>query len=232
MSRARQTSTAPLRTLPAAMALGVAALLGVAGCGSGQVTQTDTMLPAVNGNMGQIGPIAIRDAMLAYPQGGSYPVGSDAPLVLAIVNTGASADELVDVVSPVAGDAELIGDRNLPGGTSLAVGEPGAEAQAQTPSSPTTTATTPPPSSPTSPSEPATESSESSPTSAAPTSATEPVEIGKLTVVLTGLTAPVASGKTVPVTFVFRNAGSITVELPIAAPATPRAEPTETGSHG
>jgi copper(I)-binding protein len=228
VSRARQTAIA--------LGLGVAALLGVTACGAGQVTQTDTMLPAVNGNMGQIGPIAIRDAMLAYPEGGSYQAGDDAPLVLAIVNTGTSADELVGVRSPVAGSAELIGDRNLPGGASLAVGEPGEAAEEQAPpSSPTTTATTPPSSPPDSPtSEPTSPTSpttgEPSPTSPAPT-ATEPVEIGKLTVILTGLTAPVASGKTVPVTFVFRNAGSITLDLPVATPTTARPQPTETGGH-
>jgi copper(I)-binding protein len=230
VSRARQTAIA--------LGLGVAALLGVAACSSGQVTQTDTMLPAVNGNMGQIGPIAIRDAMLAYPQGGGYQAGDDAPLILAIVNTGASADELVGVRSPVAGDAELIGDRDLPGGTSLAVGEPGEAAEEQAPpSSPTTTGTTPPSSPPGSPtSGPASPVSGSEqPTGPSPTESprpTEPVEIGKLTVILTGLTAPVASGKTVPVTFVFRNAGSITLDLPVATPTTARPQPTETGSHG
>ena len=57
------------------------------------------------------------------------------------------------------------------------------------------------------------------------------MEIGKTTIVLKGFTESLSLGKTYPVTFVFRNAGSVTVNLPIAAPATPRPEPTGE-SHG
>jgi copper(I)-binding protein len=245
VSRARQTRIGTLRILPAALGLGLAAALGMAGCGVGQVTQTDSMLPAVNGTLGQVGQIAIRNAMLAYPHEGNYAQGGDAPLVLTIVNRGGTDDQLVDVSSPLATEVEVQGDRNLPAGTALAVGTPDEEADGAAPSSAATTVTPTSPTSPTessvsptesqspsapgsSPSEPASGSSSVAPT----TSESVPVEIGKVTLVLKGLTADIASGRTIPVTFVFANAGAITLELPIATPNTARPAPSEGESHG
>lgn len=226
MTRAQEKTSHRLRLVPAAMGLGLAALLATAGCGAGQVTQTDSMLPAVNGALGQVGPIAIRDAKLAYPHGGTYKEGADAPLVLTIVNTGTTDDELLEVTSPVAGDVELRGDRSLPGRRALAVGTPGKEVSATSSS----VATTPRPAASTTSSPTASQPAGSAPVSATSTSATTssaaPAKIGELTVVLRDLNTELMSGKTVQVTFVFR-AGSITVELPIAAPSSARPEPTE-----
>jgi copper(I)-binding protein len=210
VTRAQQKTSQRLRLAPAALGLGLAALLTVSGCSAGQVTQTDSMLPAVNGAFGGIGPIAIRDAKLAYPHGGSYQPGADAPLVLTMVNTGPTDDELLEVSSPVATDVELRGDQSLPARRSLAVGTPGMEVPESSSSvRPTTTTPVTP-----------------SPTARTTTSSAAPVEIGTLSIVLKGLNTELMSGKTVQVTFVFRT-GSSTIELPIASPTSARPEPTE-----
>ncbi|HVK21990.1 MAG TPA: hypothetical protein VM677_11575, partial [Actinokineospora sp.] len=131
MSRVQLNSAGRLRLAPAALGLSLAAVLGAVGCSAGQITQTDSQLPAVNGAMSQAGNLALRDAKLAYPHGGFYGAGADAPLILTIVNSGAEADELLEVSSPFAAEVELVGDHNLPGSAALAIGKPGEEAEAK-----------------------------------------------------------------------------------------------------
>ncbi|WP_051386181.1 hypothetical protein [Actinokineospora inagensis] len=224
MSRAQQNPTGRLRLGVA----GLAAVLATAACSSGQITQTDSQLPAVNGALAQAGNIAIRDAMLAYPADGSYAEGSDAPLTLSIVNSAGTADKLVDVSSPVATSVQVDGDVNLPGRTAVVIGEVGKTADGKsvaptTPTPSTTTTTTP------STTSAATTTGKPSSTSSAPTTTTTAttttaptttttVELGKGKIVLKGLTLRLFPGKTVPVTFVFQQAGPVTVNLPIAAP--------------
>jgi copper(I)-binding protein len=212
---------------------GLAAVLAVAGCSAGQNTQTDTVEPAVNGTLGRVGPIVLRDAQIAYPRGNVYPAGGEAPLVLTIVNTGSGSDELVEVTSAVAEDTQVSGDRNLTPRAAIQVGTPDREATA-TPSSSAVTTTRTPTSSPSAPpsTSPPASSSPASSSSAAPSSTStsvRPAEIGKATIVLKGLNDPLRPGMTYPVTFVFRNAGSVTLDLPIATPTTARPEPTPHG---
>jgi copper(I)-binding protein len=194
----------------AAAVAGLVTALVVAGCGAGQNTQTDSVLPAVNGAIGQAGPIAIRDAQFAVPTKGVFPAGSDAPLRLTIVNTSAeNADELIEVTSPVADEVEITGDRSLQPQRPLLVDGGGGTVG----SSPASSSSARPTGSSSAPAPPA------------------PVEIGKARIVLKGLSSALFAGKTYPVTFVFRNAGSVTVQLPIANPPSARPEPTSE-SHG
>ncbi|OLR90265.1 hypothetical protein BJP25_01805 [Actinokineospora bangkokensis] len=211
---------------PAVVGLGLA--LALAGCGAGQITQTDSMLPAVNGVEAGQGAVVLRDAAIAYPEGGSYKSGADAPLVLTIVNTGANADKLTSVTTPVAASATITGNTDLPGGFALAVGTPGVDVPggAGTSTSASASATSAPGSSSAAPSSGA--SSAPSTTSGAPSSAALP--LGQIRVVLTGVNTKLVPGETYPVTFVFANAGQVTAQLPIAAPSSPRTE-SEHGEH-
>lgn len=238
VSRALQESTRRPRSVAASVAAGLVAVLALAGCGSGQNTQTDSVEPAVNGMLGQVGPIVIRDAEFAYPDGGVYPSGGSAPLIMTIVNTGPTDDQLVEVSSPAAASVTVQGDKNLPARTTIQVGTPDKIASptdtATTTTTPTTTTPTPTtttgspsvsgseqPSSPSSASSSPSEPSSSTPAS----SSSAPVKIGMATIVLTGLNDPMYAGKTYAVTLVFRNAGSLTLNLPIATPTTPRPAP-------
>jgi copper(I)-binding protein len=202
---------------------GLVIMLVVAGCGAGQNTQTDSIEPGVNGALGQAGPIAIRNARFAPTDRGVYPAGASAELVLTIVNSGATDDELTEVTSPVADDVQITGDRALVAGRALQVGGGGTATATSSSSSASVAPTS------SSVSSPASGSSTARPTSTS--SAPPPVELGKATIVLKGLNTPLYSGKTYPVTFVFRRAGSVTIELPIANPPSARPEPTG-ASHG
>lgn len=218
-----QKSSNRLRVLPVVLGAALASLLVLfvaAGCSAGQNTQTDSVESAVNGAHGTVGDIAIRNARFAYPADGKYPADAPAPLLLTIVNTGSSDDMLVEVTSTIADSsaAEITGDRTLPARRSLLVGSGAGTAR---PSS-SVVATTQTPSSSVS-------GAPSSTTSARPTA--EPVELGKAVIVFKELANPLAIGKNYAVTFVFRNAGSITLQLPIDSPQTPRPEPTGE-SHG
>lgn len=223
-------TTRPLRELVPAVAIGVSALLGIVGCSAGQVAQTAEMEPAVNGNSGQVGTLALRDVQIAFPESGEpYEAGEDAPLLLSVVNTGGEDDELVDVTSP-AGEVELIGNPSIPAGTSLQVVLPEGSGSASSSSTTTTTETsettesvsTEVPGS----SVPGTETSEpsGSSTSVTSTDSQDVAPVGTMSLVITGLTADLPFGRNVPVTFEFANAGKITILLPIGAPATPRPE--------
>jgi len=234
-------TTRPLRKLVPAVAIGVSALLGVVGCGAGQVAQTAEMEPAVNGNMGQVGNLKLRDVMVAFPENGEpYRVGEEAPLLLTIANTGGEDDELVGVTSP-AGEVRIIGNAKIPARSALQVVLPADNPSAPTasssePSSAESSASSEPESS--SESSSTAETTESAPvtsetsTGAASTSVTAtltqteeaPDVVGMISLVISELTGDLPFGKTVPVTFEFANAGKVTVSLPVAAPSTPRAE--------
>jgi copper(I)-binding protein len=246
-------TTRPLRKLVPAVAIGVSALLGIVGCSAGQVAQTAEMEPAVNGNMGQVGNLLLRDVIVASPENGeAYKTGEDAPLLLTIANVGDADDELVDVTTP-AGKVQIIGKATIPGESALQVVRPGenpAASESPEPSQPQTTGSATSgaettgsevPSSAQSPSSSGSPSSSQSPSSsessvapASDESSAPPVStnvaqgvpdvVGTISLVITGLTGDLPFGKTVPVTFVFKNAGKVTVSLPVAAPATARAE--------
>lgn len=238
------------RKIVPAVAAGLAALL--VGCSAGQVTQTDSIEPAVNGNRGDVGAIALRDVMIAYPESGEYNADDDAPLVLTIVNTGDTDDELVSVSSPAAADVELSGNTSLPARTSLRVVVPDESAQAsssaQTTESPVSETSIPEESitEPSAPAETGDESAAPPPQSDEPptlsdtpdsevteTPSTSPLEeVGTMSIVLLRLVQDLPIGRNVPVTFVFAEAGQVTIDLPIASPATARQDPPETEEAG
>ncbi|WP_253768688.1 hypothetical protein [Goodfellowiella coeruleoviolacea] len=241
----------------AVFALGLG--LTVAGCGAGQVTQTDTQVAAVNGASGQVGDIAVRDAQFAFPDNADryYRSGSDASLIVTIVNNGTSPDQVVSVTSEIAAQARITGSTDVPPGRSLragsdeddvtalptttgASGSSEVSSGAATPSSGSVSsgsvssgsAQSSAPSSGSSASSSVSGSASPSGSASAnprnsPGSANQEQTVGQFSVVLTGLTRDLRPGEVAKVTFLFKNAGQLTLELPIGAPAeTPRPEVT------
>ncbi|MTD58747.1 hypothetical protein [Amycolatopsis pithecellobii] len=166
--------------------LGLGAALALAGCGAGQITQTDTMLPAVNGALATVGKISVRNAGIANTNScqQAYPPGSNAPLSVIITNDGSADDELASVTSPNAAGAAISGQKTLTARTSLVVG-PANKA-------------------------------ESGSASATPSGAK--AEIGHASIELQGLKQVIWPGQLTSVTFVFRDAGPLTVQVPVNAP--------------
>ncbi len=187
MSSARLRPLAILRPVMVA-GFGLSLLLcgGVAACGVGQSTQMSEQEAAVNGGNGDAGPIAVRNAELAYPDGDDhfYRAGSDAVLVVTIANTGGTEDELTSITTPAAASVAIEGQKGLPAQRTLrAIAE---QEGASTASS--------------------------------------GLDQGQITLTLTDLNEDVKPGRTIPVTFLFRRAGEITVQVPVAAPDEARAE--------
>lgn len=191
-------------------ALGAALVL--AGCGAGQITQTDTQQPAVNGTYAQVKTLLLRNAAIQYPaQGAAYSAGQSAPISLTIANNGAQDDQLVSVTSSSTnGPAKISGSTAVVAGHTLVIGPSDAVESTNEEAAPATAASG-------ASSGPATSGAPSS--TAAGTSDTSASQVGKGNIVLQGLKQPLWPGMTINVTFTFRNAGSITVEMPVAAPS-------------
>jgi copper(I)-binding protein len=164
-------------TITARIIVCCAATLALVGCSAGQITQTDSQVAAVNGTSGNLGDtIALRDVQIPYPpnHSGSYPAGSTVPVLLAIVNQGSNADELITVTSPAASQALILGTAQIPSGATVVSTDGGAVD-------------------------------------------TSPLVAGQLRILLT-TTRPLHPGLNTPLTFQFRNAGQLTIPVPIAAP--------------
>lgn len=123
-SRRSVTST-PLRrsvwAAVAALALGASLLTG---CAAGQIAQTADQIAGVDGAQGTVGPIGVRDALLAMPQGKNYPKGSQAPLMLWITNDAATSDTLTAITTS-AGTVTISGNATVPAQSFLQVGGTG-----------------------------------------------------------------------------------------------------------
>jgi copper(I)-binding protein len=213
------------------LALGAALVL--AGCGAGQITQTSTQQAAVNGTHAQVKNIDLRNAAVQYPTSGpGYAAGATPALTLTIVNRGAQDDSLVSVTTEGGGQATIDGSKTIVAAHSLVIGPDDAaestnEVQPTSSGAPSSSS-----SAPTSSSAPAGSSSASNspgnltatatsevPSSGPAATPTAPEKIGQATVTLPALKQPLWPGQVIKVTFVFKNAGPVTVDLPVAAPS-------------
>lgn len=211
----------------AVAAVGVA--LTLVGCGAGQITQTDTQQPAVNGSHAVHGDLAISDFSLAFPAGKDkfYPAGSDVPLQLSIANRGGKSDKLVAVKTAIASSVKITGDREIQARRALqvvvaqaAAGAAEASKEAEGHSEGTEVTETPEPAATTQP-------GEASATADA-NAESDSGEIGVAQIVLRKINRELRPGQTVQITLIFREAGEITFRVPIAAPSVARtAEPHE-----
>ena len=193
------------------LALGAALVL--AGCGAGQITQTDSQQPAVNGTYAQVKTIALRNVAVQYPpQGPGYAAGATPSLTLTIINQGTQDDTLTSVALENGATGTLGGAKNVVAGHTLVIG-PADAVEAAASSVPATTSEAP--------TSPATSTGTSTPTSTsqAPSEPAAAGEVGKGTITLPSLPQALWPGQVIKVVFTFQNAGSITVELPVAAPA-------------
>jgi hypothetical protein len=106
-------------------ACGLAAAVVLSGCGAGQVSQTATQEPAVNGTSANIGKIAVRNVHLRVDQTTDYvQPGSEVALIFTASNDSPDInDKLLSVTSDV-GTVSLTGNTALPANGTLVVGAP------------------------------------------------------------------------------------------------------------
>lgn len=192
MSRRQQT----VRILRLPALLGCAAALALSGCAAGPGAETAQQQPTVTGANVEVGPIALRNTVLAYPggEGGfGYRAGEDAPLAVTIVNESTTADQLVSVSSPVARNVAIVGQTTIAGGDALStIADVAVRAEQIAPGR---------------------------------------LPAGQLLIVLTDLREPIRTGLNTPVTFRFREAGAVTVPVPIDAPSGGDPVESERGHH-
>ncbi|MGI8814651.1 MAG: hypothetical protein ACR2G2_05000 [Pseudonocardia sp.] len=128
------TGKAAATVLLTTVLLPLLAVLALAGCSAGAITQTASQASGINGYGGQIGRVLVRDATIEYAgslEGAVYQSGGTAPLSMSLVNIGDTADRLLSVSSPVAASGQVVGDAVLPGGTVVTVGNnAGADSRA------------------------------------------------------------------------------------------------------
>jgi copper(I)-binding protein len=211
-------NTTNRRRAASALAVALASALVLSGCAAGQDAQTANQFSVVDGSAADVGSISIRNAGLEAPSDVSgYKTGDDVEVVAAIVNNSVSGDTLTSVTTSAASSV-LIGPTSSP-----------SESSSSTPSATSTTSATTSASATPSGSATSTESAGASPTASATTSyapVSTPIPIpantlvmiggtSSTTIQLVGLKSALISGQSIPVTFTFQSAGSVTVQLPV-----------------
>jgi copper(I)-binding protein len=109
----------------------LAAMVAVSGCSAGQVSQTATQAPAVNGVNATAGEISLLNIHLRAPQASDYVrPGSDVELLFVASNGSPdSNDKLVSITSDV-GTVTLTSDGTVPADGVLVVGAPDGQISA------------------------------------------------------------------------------------------------------
>jgi copper(I)-binding protein len=218
--------------LAAAGLLGVGLSAGVAGCGAGQNSQTESQRGPNSGvDIGSAdGTIQLRDIAFVYGGPEGYPQGGTAALQVRIFNQGKTPVRLVGVTSE-KGTAVLSGPSAAP---------PPPPAPPPAPSSPAPSGSGSPSGAvPPSGSVPSSGSVPPSPAPAPATSSSAPVGNPQIDieipvagfvvltpgsdryVQLTGLAEEIVPGQTVVLTFRFDNGITITTPVPTAIPLSP-----------
>ncbi|WP_084514858.1 hypothetical protein [Nocardia acidivorans] len=189
-------------------ALAAGAVLALTGCGAGQISQTAHQVAAVNGNSANVGKVALRDVRFLLPQTEEYSnaKGGKAVLAFSAANLGeATPDELVGITTDLGqvrinGKAEIKPQSTLVSDLSTAAKEEHG----------TTTTTVAP---------------DQHGTEAASDKTSNPNQ-KPLLVEVTALTKDVTPGLTYPVTFIFKEAGTVVINVPVDAGSNnPRPEP-------
>lgn len=225
MTRSTTWSSRPLARISLLLA---AAAVALSACSSGQVTQTAVKRPSVQGTNATVGDIAIRNAMLAFPESEKHAKGGTAQLLITLVNTGGEADTLVGVETSAARFAGLSGAS--PSGSA----SPSASATAEASAEATPSAGAPSASAEASPSGEANPSASPAPGIAVgepnpgasvrldlPPATLVAITASGQQIVLYDLQEDIAPGDLVEVTLRFEKAGAVTLRLPVAPPTTP-----------
>jgi copper(I)-binding protein len=114
------------RSLPAALAAcGFVVAVALTGCSSGQVSQTATQEPAINGTSGYAGEITLRNIHLRADQTSDYiQPGRDVALILTAANNSPDIDDKLLSITSDVGSVTVTGDTALPATDVLVIGTP------------------------------------------------------------------------------------------------------------
>ncbi|MGY1724616.1 hypothetical protein [Blastococcus sp. SYSU DS0533] len=162
-------------------------------CSAGQVTQTAEQERDKVGATAEVSDdIVLRQIAVAAPEDGEYPAGGDAPLRLAIVNTGQEDDTLTGVSGEGFGDVEI---------DAGSAASPSAQPPGTGAGSTEDTGTT------------AGDGELVIPAGSSVFLGGD----GDAAITLTDLDEPLTTGRILELTFTFENAGEVTTVVPVAA---------------
>lgn len=114
-----------------AAALGLAGSLLLSGCAAGMISQTADQVAVIDGGNATVGPIGVRDVLVAQPKGSVYEPGATAELLLHISNASVTdSDTLISITSPAARSVALSAKVALPAQTLVTIGGDGSAATA------------------------------------------------------------------------------------------------------
>lgn len=102
-------------------ACGLSAAIVLSGCSAGQISQSASQQPAVNGTLAWVGDptsgIALRNVHLRAPQTTDYvQPGGDAELLFVAVNESAEKDDRLVSITSSIGTVSLTGNLTVPAG--------------------------------------------------------------------------------------------------------------------
>lgn len=164
-----------------AVTTGLVIAAAVAGCGTGQISQTANQEPAVNGTAGVLKELSLRNVHIQAEQtGDSIPAGEKVDLIFFASNQSPDVtDELTSITSDIGKVAvKLPGPAVLAPGSALSVVAPDALKSAQ---------------------------------------AVRDISPVTVTTATVTLDKSIQNGLTYKVTFTFKGAGSIDLDVPISA---------------
>ena len=122
----RRTS---VTTAVATAAIALSAVLS--GCSAGQVAQTATQEPAINGSAANVGEIALRNVHLQAVQESDFlQPGTAVELMFVAANNSPDTDDKLLGVASDVGQVTLAGDTSIPARSALIVGSPDGQSEA------------------------------------------------------------------------------------------------------
>ena len=198
--------------------LAVCATLLTASCATGQHAASAEETPAIDGTGGSVGSIQLHAVAITAPDGPCVLPGSDAALTFVLVNTGRQSDSLAGVSSPrFTSSAAVATSDDLAEYAKTDVG-----AGSCTDTSASATAPSDTSSLPAGAGEQTVPPGQSLPLGVydagtnAPGVPTQPI------ILLRGLKdGPLFPGESIPVTFQFASAGSVTLQVPVQLSVAP-----------
>jgi len=107
---------------------GLIGAVALAGCGTGQLSQTASQESAVDGNHAVINNVALRNVRIQALQHGDFlRPGATVDLVLVVINQSPDVTDKLVGISTDIGKVTVTGDPTLPAGGTLFVGNPNGQ---------------------------------------------------------------------------------------------------------
>lgn len=201
MSRRPQLMRSPM-TLAARIVACCAAALMLSSCGAGLTAQTASQAAAVDGANADLGAIALRDVLMPYPEEHHGTYPSGSDVPVHLTIVNETTSADTLISVTTPAARQVL----LQGTTTI---PPGMAVRGSTDPS-------------------GTDHNDPAANAAAPVN---PLDMDELRIVLVEATRPLRPGLNIELTFVFRDAGTVTLSVPMGPPSESERLPLEAGEH-